>query len=173
MCDQRIAVEVLVWLTLFLLLHELKWVFAYIQNTFWAKQQTNKKTSKLKGFIPFGLLFAYLSSYWNSEKSSNLVAIGIWIVIWHGLPWVPQPNLSRLRWCRGRQIQCRERNVLSKAFWCKYFGERTIFWPQFDPNPDKSVHIGLEIRNFLRYKTCLNQYKKRQIVNNGDLINFS
>ena len=159
MCDQRIAVEVLVWLTLFLLLHELKWVFAYIQNTFWAKHQTNKNTSELKGFIPFGLLFAYLSSYRNSEKSSNLVAIGIWIVIWHGLPWVPQPNLSRLRWCRGRQIQCRERNVLSRAFWRKYFGELTIFWAQFDPNPDKSVYIGLEIRNFLRYKPCLNQYK--------------
>ena len=51
-------------------------------------------------------------------------------------------------------------NIENGTYYQKHFDVNTLENAQyFDPNPDESVHMGLEIRNFLRYKTCLNQYK--------------
>ena len=55
-------------------------------------------------------------------------------------------------------------NVENGTYYQKHFDVNTLENAQyFDPNPDKSVHIGLEIRNSYHYKTVLNIYKYGKI----------
>ena len=55
-------------------------------------------------------------------------------------------------------------NVENGTYYQKHFDVNTLENAQyFDPNPDKSVHIGLEIRNSYHYKTILNIYKYGKI----------
>ena len=62
------------------------YVFVYLKNTFWAKRQTNRKQFRIGGESPAQDCFLYFYHHIGPQKSSKLVVIGIWIVIYRGFP---------------------------------------------------------------------------------------
>ena len=61
-------------------------VFVYLKNTFWTKRQTNRKQFRTGGKSPVRDCFFFFYHHIGTQKSSKLVVIGIWIVIYRGFP---------------------------------------------------------------------------------------
>ena len=60
--------------------------FVYHKNTFWTKWQTNKTQFQTGEKTPVRDCFVWLFHHIGTQKSSKLVVIGIWIVIYRGFP---------------------------------------------------------------------------------------
>ena len=61
-------------------------VFVYLKNTFWTKRQTNRKQFRIGGESPAQDCFLYFYHHIGPQKSSKLVVIAVWIVIYRGFP---------------------------------------------------------------------------------------